>query len=261
VPISVDAQLTKLTQAEFAEVAYGVMAEIFSLHGELGRLFDEKVYKNALADRICGLQTEVEIKVTYKDFCKSYYIDALASSGAPFELKAVDALHRQHRTQLVNYLLLTGLQHGKLVNLHPEKVEHEFVNASQTHSERQHFNVRDSLWQPADGFGLSQKSLVVDILSDWGTGLERSLYQEALIHFFGGKDKVCSETHVVLNGKPISTQPVLLCDPTTAFRVTTFENNANNYRKDLLNFINSTALTAIQWINIARNRITFETLH
>jgi hypothetical protein len=31
---------------------------------------------------------------------------------------------------LMHYLFLTGLPHGKLVNLRPEQVEHAFVNES-----------------------------------------------------------------------------------------------------------------------------------
>ena len=42
-PIDCGAELNKLSQVEFAEVSYAVMAEIFDLQRELGRLFDEKV--------------------------------------------------------------------------------------------------------------------------------------------------------------------------------------------------------------------------
>ena len=200
-PISVETQLKTLSQAEFAAVSYDVMAELFALHNELGHLFDEKVYKNALQSRMSNLQTEVEIRVSFRDFCKSYYMDALASSGAVFELKAVDTLHRRHRSQLLNYLLLTELQHGKLVNLHTEKVEHEFVNTTLTRAERTRFEIHDILWQPSQGFASPEKMLFIEMLHDWGTGLERSLYKDGLIHMFGGEDHVAQDVDVVLDGK------------------------------------------------------------
>lgn len=259
-PITVDAQLMKLSQAGFAEVSYGIMAEIFSLHRQLGRLFNEKVYKKALEQRIGEFQTEVEVRVSFRDFHKSYFMDALASSGAVFELKAVETLHQRHRSQLLNYLLLTEIQHGKLVNVRAEKVEHEFVNATQTHADRIRFSSNDAAWHSSIGFGTAEKSLVLEMLHDWGTGLERSLYEEALIHFFGGEGTVACEIDVTHNGHFVSKQPAFLCAPDTAFKVTTFENDIANYRNDLSRFLNKTSLETIQWINISRNRITFETV-
>ena len=259
-PVSVSTELVRLSQSEFAEVAYGVMAEVFALHHELGRLFDEKVYKNALTSRMENIQSEVRIDVSFRDFCKSYFMDVVASSGAVFELKAVSALHAWHRSQLLNYLLLAELRHGKLVNLRPKKVEHEFVNATQTYAERIEFGIDDSRWQATDGFGSAEKSLVEEMLRDWGTGLERALYEEALIHFSGGTEQVLGEIGVVLDQAPLAKQTIALCAPRIAFRLTTFENDANGYRKNLIRFLNRTELDAFHWINISRNRLTFETL-
>ena len=259
-PISVGTKLVRLSQMEFAEVAYRVMAEVFSMRHEMGRLFDEKIYKNALMARLDNVKSEVRIDVSFRDFHKPYFMDMVASSGAVFELKAVSALHARHRSQLMNYLLLTELRHGKLVNLRPKKVEHEFVNATQTRTERIKFKLDDSRWQATKGFGTAEKSLVKELLSDWGTGLERALYEEALIHFSGGSEQVFSEIDVVLDQATLAKQTVALCAPRIAFRLTTFENDSNGYRKDLIRFLNRTELDAIQWINISRNQLTFETL-
>jgi hypothetical protein len=64
--------------------------------------------------------------------------------GAIFELKAVEALTDRHRGQLLNYLFLADLPHGKLVNLQPQRVEHEFVNAPIRSHERRDFTVIDA---------------------------------------------------------------------------------------------------------------------
>ena len=193
-PVAVDTPLTILSQAAFAEVSYSFMAEIFSLHRELGRLFDEKVYKNAVASRLDDIQTEVEIRVVFRDFQKSYFMDILASSGAVFELKTVDTLLQRHRSQLLNYLLLTGLKHGKLVNLRPEKVEHEFINAKQTLQERCSFSIHNSGFHSSNGFGSAEQALIIELIRDSGTGLERSLYEEAILHFIGDYSLSSNET-------------------------------------------------------------------
>ena len=62
------------------------------------------------------------------EICKTYCLDMLIGGGAIFELKAVQSLMERHRRQLMQYLFLLDLPHGKLVNLRPERVDHEFVN-------------------------------------------------------------------------------------------------------------------------------------
>lgn len=259
-PISVGTELVRLSQPEFAKVAYGVMSEVFTLHRELGRLFNEKVYRNAMVARMEDVQSEVRIDIWFRDFRKRYFIDLVASAGAIFELKSVETLHARHSGQLLNYLLLTELQHGKLVNLRPEKIEHKFINATQTRADRIQFEIDDSEWHNTNGFGSAEKSLVIEMLRDWGTGLERALYEEALIHFSGGSEQVLGDIDVVLNQVPVAKQTVALCAPRIAFKITTFEKDANSYRKDLIRFLGRTKLDAIHWINISRNRLSFKTL-
>jgi GxxExxY protein len=259
--ITVKADLVRMTQREFGTLAYEVMHEIFLLHNELGSLFDEKVYKNALAARIGNLQTEVQINVTFRDFRKSYFMDAVVSNGAAFELKAVDALNARHRSQLLHYLLLTGLEHGKLVNFRTEHVEHEFVNTTLTRSERTNFDVRDDQWNASDGFGEIEKNLILEVLEDWGTGLDRALYEEVLIHLLGGKLKTSARIGVCHCGTTVARQSVPLCGEETAIRLTTFQHDDQRFSRDLSRFLNATRLKAIQWINIAHREITFKTLH
>ncbi len=158
-PVVVGAELVSMSQERFAAVAYDVMNEAFQVHRELGPLFNEKVYQNTLLARIENGQKEVRIDVMFQDFCKSYFIDLVVSSGAVFELKAVDRLNSYHHGQLQNYLLLTGLQHGKLVNFRPMQVEHKFVNATLTHADRTSFIIDDSEWQATDGFGKTKNCL------------------------------------------------------------------------------------------------------
>lgn len=259
-PVSTDIEIVRLSQAEFSAVAYTVMAEIFHLHKDMGRLFDESVYNNALSARLDNVHSEVRIGVSFRDFHKSYYMDVLASKGAVFELKATETIHPRHRSQLLNYLLLTELRHGKLVNLRSDTVVHEFVNTTLTLADRTCFDIDDSTWQATPGFGMAEKSLVIEMFRDWGSGLDISLYEEGLIHFFGGPEQVLQRIDVIQGGVGIAKQAITQCAPRMAFKLTMFDGDPGAYRKHLVRFIQCTELDAIQWINTSRKRLRFETL-
>ena len=105
-PITVQHPLRRLSQAEFGSLAYEVMRAVYALRDELGRFFDEKIYKRALAERFAGVQLEVPVRVTHATFQKLYFLDALVSDGAVFEFKTVETLTPRHEAQLLHYLLL-----------------------------------------------------------------------------------------------------------------------------------------------------------
>lgn len=63
-------------------------------------------------------------------------VDLLVGLGAPFELKVVDKRSDLNRSQLINYLMLTGFHHVKRINFRPNRVEHEFVNNHVTLAQR-----------------------------------------------------------------------------------------------------------------------------
>lgn len=64
-PITTRIPLRRLTQEEFSEVAYEVMRHVFDIHNELGRFFDEKIYKRELAHRLPGVLLEEMINITH----------------------------------------------------------------------------------------------------------------------------------------------------------------------------------------------------
>jgi GxxExxY protein len=105
-PIAIGAQIRRLNDGEFGEVVFETMRQVFAVHNELGRFFEEKIYQREIAFRVAGAQIEVPIKVSIDDFCKTYYIDLLVNGGAIFELKTVETLAPRHRSQLMHYLFL-----------------------------------------------------------------------------------------------------------------------------------------------------------
>ena len=107
-------------------------------------LSDERIYKRELAHRYPGAQLEVPIEITHATFQKVQYFDVLVDGGGPFEFKAVEALAPRHPAQLLHYLLLAELGHGKLVNLRNGSVDHEFVNTTLLREDRIQFVIEDS---------------------------------------------------------------------------------------------------------------------
>jgi len=93
----------------------------YSVHNALGAGFLEKVYENALAIELTeqGLQfkQQARLGVRYRGReVGEYFADLLIENRLICELKAVDALTRQHEVQLVNYLAATGMDTGLLIN-------------------------------------------------------------------------------------------------------------------------------------------------
>lgn len=259
-PIIVDAEINSISQDEFSKVSYCVMREVFQLHRELGRLFDEEVYRRALLAWLTDAQEEVLIDVSFKDFHKSYYMDMLVGNGAVFELKAVRHLNSCHRGQLLNYLLLVGLDHGKLINFRNSQLEHEFVNSSASSIDRMSFTVDNSEWHATQGFGNAEVLLVQELVRDWGTGLSRSLYDKACVYLLCGDEEAHSQINVYVDGCVIAKQDAVLCSKNVVLKVTSLDHGIKVYHTDLKRLLKRTDINAIQWVNIARNTLMFITI-
>ena len=170
-PITVKTPIRRLTQGEFGEIAYEVMGVVYRLQTELGRFFVERVYKQALVASLPGVEVEVPIELAWRDFATTRFLDVLVEGGAAFEFKSVEQLTNSHRAQLLNYLMLLELAHGKLVNLKPPRVEEEFVNTTLRHADRVHFQVDDSRYQTPHPTACLFRDSLIELLRDWGTGL------------------------------------------------------------------------------------------
>jgi GxxExxY protein len=109
-PIEQTVRAKLISDDEFHFHDYEVMGLAYSIHNDLGRLWNEKIYQNELAYRCqkAGFEkvdTEVAIHVSYQDFRKTLYTDLLLNNLLLYELKAVQALTGEHHKQTLNYLL------------------------------------------------------------------------------------------------------------------------------------------------------------
>ncbi len=257
-PITIDQPLRVLDQDQFGLISYEVIEHAFAIHKELGRFFDEDVYQNELLRRL-GQRAikEVWIYATHGDFQKAYRVDLLVDQGAPFELKAVQQLNDQHRSQLINYLMLTGLHHGKLINFRPNRVEHEFVNNHITLAQRRAFRIEIGRWMSTAAECQRFQDILVAMLQDWGTCLDLELYTDALTHFFGGVETVFRNVEVRSHGVIVGTQKLRLINESTAFRLTSLSRDLENFESHLRRLLQHTLLKEILWVNVTLEEVAF----
>lgn len=102
---------------------------------ELGPGFQEQVYKNALliAMKEKGLQVEVErpYEVVFRDkVIGRYRADLVVEKTVIIELKCCECLISEHQAQLFNYLKVSELPIGILINFRNRKLEYQRLHRS-----------------------------------------------------------------------------------------------------------------------------------
>jgi hypothetical protein len=150
------------------------------------------------------------------------------------------------------------LPHGKLVNMRPETVEHEFVNAPFRRPERSQFEIATTDWIEFDRPGM--RDWLTALLCDLGTGLGIGLYEEALTQYLGGREQVDRDVEVISAGRRLGYQRFRLIQPDVAFKITAFKNRPPEFEAHARRLLAHTPLRAIQWINVGRREVSFQTL-
>ena len=101
----------------------------FEAHSYFGSGFLEKVYENALVNRLRkkGLEVAQQRSLLVRDedgtLVGEYVADLIVNECVLVEVKAVKALTNEHIAQLLNYLKATGIRLGILVNFGASKLE------------------------------------------------------------------------------------------------------------------------------------------
>jgi hypothetical protein len=101
---------------------------------------------------------------------------------------------------------------------------------------------------------------VAAMLRDLGTGLEIDLYEEAVVHLFGGKPAVEADVHVAIANRNVGCQRVRLIAPGVALKITAFEGPLDRFEVQARRLLAHMDLQAIAWVNIALKTVTFTTL-
>jgi len=98
------------------------------IHNELGRGFNEIVYSDALEFELLGngvpFEREKKFEIVYKGkkLAHHYYADYVIDNKIILELKAIERLTDAHKKQVLNYLAVSGLKLGLLVNFGEESL-------------------------------------------------------------------------------------------------------------------------------------------
>ncbi len=113
---------------------YEIIGACMNVHSELGSGFLESVYQEALAVELTLLgipfKQEVHLNVLYKgEPLKKFFIaDFICYDNVIVELKAIQRLESIHKAQVINYLQVTNLDFGLLVNFGSPSLQHEKVD-------------------------------------------------------------------------------------------------------------------------------------
>lgn len=118
------------------ELTGKILGLAFRAHTVLGPGLLESVYEVALAHELrkAGLlvATQVEMPVVYDGICLdlAFRADMIVESAVILELKSVEALAPVHSKQLLNYLRLSGLKTGLLINFNTISLKDQLIRLS-----------------------------------------------------------------------------------------------------------------------------------
>ena len=118
---------------ELSELTERILGAAFQVHTVLGPGLLESVYAAALTyelrERGLVVATEVAIPVLYGtvDLGLSFRADIIVEGKVILELKSVQALGAIHSKQLLNYLKLTKLPVGLLLNFNTISLRDQIV--------------------------------------------------------------------------------------------------------------------------------------
>lgn len=110
------------------ELTKTIIGCCFDVMNELGSGFLEVVYKNslliALKEKGLSLDAEKRFDVVFRGQLVGLYIpDLIVEDSVIIELKCHETLKGEHQAQLINYLKVTGISVGILVNFGKTRVE------------------------------------------------------------------------------------------------------------------------------------------
>ncbi len=112
------------------DLTQDIIGAAFDVHNALGCGLLEKVYENALAWELAlrkrVVTAQKEFKVSYKGKeAGVYYADLVVENKVVVEVKSVSDLGDVHRAQILNYLRISGIRVGLLLNFARPKLKFE----------------------------------------------------------------------------------------------------------------------------------------
>ena len=114
---------------QYEDITKKILASCFQVSNELGIGFLESVYEKALmivlSEEGLKAKNQLPLKVNYRgQIIGEFFADIIVEDKIIIELKSAKALTVEHQAQLLNYLKVTGLPVGLLVNFGTTKLEY-----------------------------------------------------------------------------------------------------------------------------------------
>ncbi|WP_343635333.1 GxxExxY protein [Fluviicola sp.] len=111
--------------------AYEIIGICMEVHRNLGHGFSEIVYKDALEYEFrinkIPFVREKEFKVHYKDIILPHYFYAgfVVLDSIILEVKSVSRLTKSHYAQVINYLAVSDLPLGLMINFNEDSLKYK----------------------------------------------------------------------------------------------------------------------------------------
>ena len=114
---------------QYEDLTKKIIACCFQVSNELGVGFIESVYEKALMivffEKGISAKNQHPLKVEFHGHhIGEFFADIVIEDKIIIELKAVKAIATEHQAQLLNYLKVTGMPVGLLVNFGKTKLEY-----------------------------------------------------------------------------------------------------------------------------------------
>ena len=115
------------------EETYKIIGIAMEIHRVLGKGFSEIVYKDAFEyefkKRKILYEREKEYIVRYKDVIlpHKFYADFVVFDSIILEVKSKKGIVEEHYGQVMNYLAISNLEVGLLINFHEKSLEHKRI--------------------------------------------------------------------------------------------------------------------------------------
>jgi len=111
----------KTDKLKYKSITDKILRGFYEVYNELGLVFLESVYENALRivlnNHGLKVETQKEIQVVFrKEIVGNYRADMLIEDKIILELKTAKAINEIHMAQLMNYLKASEIEIGFLLN-------------------------------------------------------------------------------------------------------------------------------------------------
>lgn len=115
------------------EETYKIIGIAMEIHSVLGKGFSEIVYKDAFEYEFkknnIFYEREKEYLVNYKDviLLHKFYADFVVYDKVILEVKSKRGIIEEHYSQVLNYLAISKLEVGLLVNFHEKSLDYKRI--------------------------------------------------------------------------------------------------------------------------------------